>query len=70
MKQVSCNDKLQKEKEKLGRLVDEALEKDTPIAQDMKVMEQNRKVDALVTKLQREKERHRKNSRNDKTYNQ
>ena len=61
MKQVSLNDKLQIEKEKLSRLVDKALENGTPIAQDKAIMEQNHKVDALVARIQREKERHRKN---------
>ncbi len=61
MKKVSYNEKLEKEKETLNRLVDEALENGTPIIQDEAVIAQNRKVDALVVKIQKEKEKHRKN---------
>ena len=60
MEHLSYNKELEKEKEKLIRLVNEALKNGTPIIQDKAVMEQNRKVDELVVKVQREKERHRK----------
>ncbi|MHB8276818.1 MAG: hypothetical protein ACYDIA_04075 [Candidatus Humimicrobiaceae bacterium] len=61
MKQVNYQEQLEKEKEKLGRLVNEALKNGVPIVQDEAIMAQNRKVDALVVKIQREKERQRKN---------
>lgn len=60
MKQVSYNDKLQKEKEKLGQLVDEAKENGIPLAQDKAVMAQSRKVDALIGRILKEKARQRK----------
>ena len=60
MTQVNDHEKLEIEKEKLIRLVDEALKNGTPLAQDEAVIEQNRKVDALVVKIQKENEKHRK----------
>lgn len=54
------NKELEKEKEKLVKLVNEALKNGTPIIQDKAVMEQNRKVDELVVKIQKEKQIHRK----------
>jgi len=61
MKKSSFNEKLKIEKEELGRLADEALEKGIPLNQDEAFMAQNRKVDELVVKIQREQERQRKN---------
>ena len=63
MKQVSYNKELEKEKEILNKLVDEALNKGTPITQDEAVIVQNRKVDTLVVKIQKEKGKHRKYQR-------
>lgn len=60
MKKVPLNEKMEKEKEKLCRLVDEALRNGIPLTQDEAVMEQNRKVDVLVVKIQKEIGRHRK----------
>lgn len=60
MKQVNYNEKLQKEKEKLDRIMDETLKKGVPLAQDKAVIMQNLKVDALIVRIQKEKERHRK----------
>lgn len=60
MKRVNYQEELEKEKEKLERLVNEALKNGTPIIQDEAVIAQNRKVDKLVVKVQREKERQRK----------
>jgi len=54
MERLSYNKELEKEKEKLIRLVNKALKNGTPIIQDEAVMEQNRKVDELVVKIQRE----------------
>jgi len=61
MKKSSFNEKLEIEKEKLGRLADEALKNGIPLIQDEAFMAQNRKVDELVVKIQREQERQRKN---------
>ena len=61
LNQVSHNKELENEKEKLNKLVDEALNKGIPITQDEAVIAQNRKVDVLVVKIQKEKELHRKN---------
>jgi len=63
MKKASLNDRLEKEKEKLNRLADKALKNGIPLTQDEAFMAQNRKVDALVVKIIKEKERHRKNQR-------
>lgn len=61
MKQIRYNKKLEEEKERLNKLVSEAVNKGTPITQDEAVIMQNRKVDALVVKIQKEKEKRRKN---------
>lgn len=60
MKQENYNKELEIEKEKLNRLADEALKNGIPLTQDEAFMEQNRKVDALAVKIQKEKEKHRK----------
>lgn len=60
MKKSSLDKELEKEKEKLYRLADEALKNGIPLTQDEAFMAQNRKVDELVVKLQREKEKSRK----------
>lgn len=59
MKQGNYNKELEKEKEKLNRLADKALESGIPLTQDEAFMSQNRKVDELIVKIQMEKERHR-----------
>ncbi len=61
MKKAALNDKLEKEQEKLRKLGEEALKNGIPLTQDEAVMAQNRKVDALVVKVTKEQERHRKN---------
>lgn len=53
VKQVNYFEELEKEKEKLSRLADEALKKGIPITQDESFMAQNRKVDELVFKIQK-----------------
>lgn len=60
MKKSSCDEKLETEREKLNRLADEAMKKGIPLNQDEAFMEQNRKVDELVVRIQREKAKHRK----------
>ena len=61
MKQETLTEKLEKEKEKLNKLVSEALNKGAPLTEDEAVIEQNRKVDSLVVKIQKEKEKYSKN---------
>lgn len=61
MKKSSFDEKLKIEKGKLYRLADEALKKGISLIQDEAFMEQNRKVDELVVKAQREQEQQRKN---------
>lgn len=58
MRKLPLDEKLKREKEKLHRLVDAALKNGTPIIQDEAVMAQNRRVDALVVRLQKELGRH------------
>jgi hypothetical protein len=59
MKKVSLNEKLEKERRKLNKLGEEALKNGIPPTQDEAFMAQNRKVDAFVVKIIKEKERHR-----------
>lgn len=63
MKKASLNDRLEKEQEKLRKLGEEALKNGIPLTQDEAFMAQNRKVDALVVKVIKEQERHRKKQR-------
>jgi len=60
MKKVSLNEKLEKERRKLNKLGEEALKNGIPPTQDEAFMAQNRKVDALVVKIIKETEQHRK----------
>ena len=61
MKKAGNDRELEREKEKLNKLVGEAFNKGTPFTEDEAVMEQNRKVDTLVIKIQKEKRKHNKN---------
>ncbi|EHQ89096.1 hypothetical protein [Desulfosporosinus youngiae] len=54
MGKISLDERLKREKEKLHRLVEEAIKNGIPIIQDEAVMTQNRKVDDLVVKIQKE----------------
>jgi hypothetical protein len=63
MKKSPLNEKLEKEQEKLRRLGEEALKNSIPLTRDEAFMTQNRKVDALVVKIQKEKERLKKKQR-------
>lgn len=54
MGKISLDERLKREKEKLHRLAEEAINNGIPIIQDEAVMRQNRKVDALVVRLQKE----------------
>ncbi|MCG8540213.1 MAG: hypothetical protein MJA82_09770 [Clostridia bacterium] len=49
--------KLKKEREKLNRLVDEALKNGISFTQDEVLMAQSRKVDKLIARIQKEKRR-------------
>lgn len=60
MKKSSYDENLETEREKLNKLADEAMKKGIPLNQDEAFMEQNRKVDKLVVRIQREKAKHRK----------
>ncbi|WP_313559013.1 hypothetical protein [Ruminiclostridium cellobioparum] len=60
MKKSSCVENLETEREKLNSLADAAMKKGIPFNQDEAFMEQNRKVDELVVRIQREKAKHRK----------
>lgn len=53
MKNVPLNEKLEKEKEKLNKLANEALSKGIPLTHDKEFMAQNQKVDVLVAKIQK-----------------
>jgi len=61
VKKARYDKELEREKEKLNNLVGEAFNKGTPFTEDEAVMEQNRKVDTLVIKIQKEKRKHNKN---------
>ncbi|WP_368293754.1 hypothetical protein [Dehalobacter sp. TBBPA1] len=63
MKKENLNDKLEKEKEKLHKFGEDAMKKGIPLREDEAFMKQNRKVDELVYKIQKEKEKHRKNQK-------
>jgi hypothetical protein len=57
MKLRQYNEKLEIEQEKLKMLANEAINKGIPLVRDEAFMAQNRKVDAFVVKIQREKEK-------------
>ena len=61
MAKTRYDKELEREKEKLNKLLDEAFNKGTPFTEDDAVMEQNRKVDTLVVKIQKGKEKQNKN---------
>lgn len=54
MEKISLGEKLKRETEKLYSLAEEAIKNGIPIIQDEAVMTQNRKVDDLVVRLQKE----------------
>lgn len=53
MRNISLNEKLEKEKEKLNKLANEAWRKGIALTQDEEFMAQNQKVDVLVAEIQR-----------------
>jgi hypothetical protein len=58
VEKVEYDKELEREKEILNKLLINAFNKGTPFTEDKAVMEQNRKVDALVVKIQREKRKY------------
>lgn len=52
IKRVLLIEKLEKEREELKKLANEAIGKGIPLTQDKKFMKQNHKVDLLVAKIQ------------------
>lgn len=54
MGKISLDERLRRETEKLHKFVEKAIKNGIPIIQDEAVMTQNRKVDALVVRIQRE----------------
>ena len=56
-------DKLEKEKRKLNKLVEEALDNSNPFAQNDEIIKHSCKVDELVVKAQKEKKKHIKKHR-------
>lgn len=63
MKSHNPNEKIKQEKEKLNELIDLALKKGIPLSEDESIMFQNRKIDALVFKIQKQKEREKNQER-------
>lgn len=57
MKENNLNEKLEREREKLSRLAEKALKNNVPFSQDEAVIAQSRKIDALVVKVQKVKEK-------------
>lgn len=57
MKGKNIDEELEKEKKKLGELVEEVSKKGLPLSQDEAVLAQSRKVDALIIKLHQAEER-------------
>lgn len=62
MKHSDIYNELKKEREKLNKLVDEALKKGIPISKTDAIMEQSRKVDLLAIKIQKEMQEREKNT--------
>lgn len=61
MKKARYDKELEREKEKLNKLVGEAFNKGIPFTEDEAVMKQNRIVDTLVVKIQKGKGKQNKN---------
>ena len=50
----SIRDQMNKEKEKLNQLIEEAIQKGIPVSDNQKILEQSRKVDKLVNEYQKQ----------------
>ncbi|NLA12138.1 MAG: hypothetical protein GX883_08440 [Firmicutes bacterium] len=57
MKRENIKEELEKEKKKLGELIEETYKKGLPLSQDEAVLVQSRKVDALIIKIHQAEER-------------
>lgn len=53
----NLNEELQLEREKLSKIIQDAMDNDQSILKDEKILKQSRKVDALLNKLQRKKDK-------------
>jgi len=60
---MTNKNKLENEKDKLNRLMGEAIEKGIPIAPNDTIIEHSRKVDELIVKAQRQKQKCNKGRR-------
>lgn len=60
---MTNKNKLENEKDKLNRLIGEAFEKGAPIAPNDTIIEHSRKVDDLIAKAQRQKQKCNKGRR-------
>ncbi len=49
-------EELERERRKLNLLIDEALENGTPMSECKEIIEQSRKIDALIAKIQKAKD--------------
>lgn len=56
----SIRNKLNKEKEKLNQLIEDAMGKGIPPGESEEILEQGRKVDLIIAEIQKEKEQIRK----------
>lgn len=55
----NLNEELRIEREKLNRMVQEAMDNNKSILRDEEIIKQSRKVDALLNKAQRKKDRNK-----------
>ena len=61
MKDTRLSEELEKERNKLNSMIKEAMDNDRPVNEDERILEQSLKVDSLLNKMQRKK--NRENSR-------
>lgn len=54
---INLNEELRIEREKLNRMVQETMDNNKSILRDEEIIKQSRKVDALLNKIQRKKDR-------------
>lgn len=51
------NDEIKREQEKLNCMIQDAIDNDRQISEDEEILKQSRKVDVLLNKIQRKKDR-------------
>jgi hypothetical protein len=61
MDNSKLNIELERERKKLVSIIKDSMERGLPITVNEKILEQSRKVDALIVRIQEEKEKHRNN---------